>query len=115
MYTLEDLQAAQTELELWEGRWERYDGNNPNKYQADIKNARSLVRNITESLKDIGLLERNEQENLDARLDKEFPNAQSKQIVEFEGKKYQRCFFPLRKSCSRKSVVEWGKSWDLVG
>ncbi|EKC5521520.1 TPA: hypothetical protein ACPVW6_004210 [Vibrio parahaemolyticus] len=115
MYTLEDLRAAQEELDLWQGRWDRYDGNNPNKYQADIRNAQSRVRSITESLKASGVLERSEQENLEVRLDRQFPNAQSKEIVEFEGKKYQRRFYPLRKSRSRKSVTKWGKSWDLVG
>lgn len=115
MHTLEYLRAAQEELDLWQGRWDRYDGNNPNKYQADIRNAQSRVRSITESLKTSSVLERSEQEKLEVRLDHEFPNAQSKDIVEFEGKKYQRCFYPLRKSRSRKSVTEWGKSWALVG
>lgn len=114
MYTLEDLETAQHELEMWQGRWERYDGNNPNKYQADIRNAQSRVRRITDSLKANGVLERDEHESLEARLDKVFPNAQSKEIVEFEGNRYQRRFYPLRKSRSRKSVVEWGKSWDLI-
>lgn len=115
MYTLEDLYIAQEELALWQDRWDRYDGNNPNKYQADIRNAQSRVRSITESLKANGVLERSEQEKLEVRLDHEFPNAQSNEIVEFEGKQYQRRFYPLRKSRSRKSVTEWGKSWNLVG
>ncbi len=112
MYTLEDLIKAQEELALWEGRWERYDGNNPNKYQADIKNAQSNVRTIREALKASGVLERSEKEKLEVNLDAAFPNAQSKQIVEFEGKKYQRRFYPLRRSRSGKSVVEWGKTWE---
>ncbi|WP_318438747.1 hypothetical protein [Photobacterium leiognathi] len=115
MHTLEELHTAQEELDMWQARWDRYDGNNPNKYQVDIQNAQSRVRIITESLKASGLLERSEQEKLEKRLEHEFPNAQSKEIVEFEGKKYQRRFYPLRKSRSRKSVTEWGKSWDLVG
>lgn len=32
MYTAEDLNKAQEELELWEKRWDNYSGNNPNKY-----------------------------------------------------------------------------------
>ncbi|HHF3171018.1 TPA: hypothetical protein ACPJ1O_004398 [Vibrio diabolicus] len=92
MYTLEDLRAAQEELDLWQGRWDRYGGNNPNKYQADIRNAQRRVRSITESLKASGVLERSEQENLEVRLDREFPNAQSKEIVEFEGKNTNAVF-----------------------
>ena len=34
--------------------------------------------------------------------------------LEFEGKKYQRMFYPLQKSRSGKTVTEWGKSWSLV-
>ncbi|HCJ7274148.1 TPA: hypothetical protein NVH30_003823 [Vibrio cholerae] len=97
MYTLEDLRAAQAELDLWQGRWDRYDGNNPNKYQADIRNAQSRVRSITESLKASGMLERSEQENLEVRLDRQFPNAQSKEIVEFEGKKIPTPFLSTAK------------------
>lgn len=114
MYTLEDLEKAKAELAVHQKRWENYDGNNPNKYQADIKNAQSLVRSIIESLKVQGLLPRTEQEMLEAKLDREFPDASSKQIVEFEGKRYQKQFYPLRRSRSGKSVSEWGSRWAPI-
>lgn len=56
MYTLEDLQAARADLERWQGRWENYSGNNPDKYRADIKLARAKVELIEADLKVRGLL-----------------------------------------------------------
>jgi exonuclease VII small subunit len=114
MYTLEDLEKAQAELDAHLKRWENYGGNNPNKYQANIRNAQSRVRSITESLKAQELIPRTEQELLEARLDNACPKAGSKQIVEFEGKKYQKQFFPLSRSRSGKSVSEWGAHWVSV-
>lgn len=35
-----DLAAAEAELKLWLDRFDNYSGNNPNKYQADIRAAR---------------------------------------------------------------------------
>lgn len=55
-----------------------------------------------------------EHKMLEARLDAEFPNARSKEIVEFEDKKYRRCFTPGKKSNSGKTVTEWIKSWVEV-
>lgn len=114
MYTLKDLEEAKTNLERCQKRWENYDGNNPNKYQADIKAAQSQVRLITDFLKAQELIPRTEQETLEARLDNAFPQAGSNQVVEFEGKKFQKQFYPLSRSRSGKSVNEWGERWVLV-
>lgn len=114
MYTLKDLEEAQAALEACQKRCADYDGNNPDKYRAHVGPAQSLVRSITESLKAQGLIPRTEQETLEARLDSEFPKAGSKQVIEFEGKKYQKQFYPLSRSRSGKSVNEWGERWVLV-
>jgi hypothetical protein len=111
LYTIEDLNQAKEELDSWNRRWENYSGNNPNKYQSDIRMARSKVQMITDYLKRTGILEMNPKEILDAELDRTFPNAQSKEIVEYKGDKYQRWFFPLERSHSRKTVTVWGKEW----
>ncbi len=49
-YTLEDLEQAKAELESWGQRFDNYSGNNPNKYQADPKQAREKIRIIEFSL-----------------------------------------------------------------
>lgn len=112
MYTLEDHKAAKAELEALNKTWENYSGNNPNKFQTSIREARAKVRTIEEALKSIGTIPRTEQEELKRQIDIAFPNAKSKQIVEFNGKRYIRRFTPLGKSLSGKTVTEWGKSWE---
>lgn len=114
MYTLKDLEEAKAALDACQKRCENYDGNNPDKYRAHVGPARSLVRSINESLKAQGLIPRTEQEILEVRLNSAFPKAGSKQIFEFEGKKYQKQFYPLSRSRSGKSVSEWGERWVLV-
>lgn len=110
-YTLADLEAAKEELAAWNKRFDDYSGNNPNKYQADIKSARAKVRLVDAALKIAGAIPKTEHEQLESQLDRIFPNARSKEIVEYEGKKYQRIFTPLEHSRSRKSVTVWGKHW----
>lgn len=111
MYTKEDLERARAELKDWQDRFNRYSGNNPEKYQSDIRTARRKVREIEEALKASGELPLSEQEKFAAMLDKAFPNARSREVVEYEGRKYQRRFYPLEKSRSGKTVTEWGKGW----
>jgi len=114
MYTLEDLEKAQSELKEWNEKWSNYSGNNPDKYQSDIKSARSLVRNITDYLKSNGTIELTPEEQLEKELDVAFPNAQSKEVVEHNGSKYQRKFSPIVMTRSRKNVKEWRKEWIKV-
>lgn len=114
MYTLNDYKKAKVELERLNQQWENYSGNNPNKFQTSIAAARSKVRIIETTLKAVGYIPRTPQEELEHRLDSEFPNARSKQIVDFEGKYYIRRFTPLEISLSGKSVTEWSKSWEEV-
>lgn len=111
MATTEDLEHARKELQDWQDRFDRYSGNNPDKYQADIRAARGRVRQLEDALKASGELPRSEQENLSAELDNAFPNAKSKEIVEYRGHRYQRRFYPLERSRSRKTVTEWGREW----
>ena len=114
MYTLEDYEKAKAELTCWREAWNNYTGNNPDKYQTDIRNAARRMREIERCLKNAGLLEWTEREKLEGELDRMFPNAQSKETVEYRGKKYLRRYWPLEKSRSGKTVNEWGKSWELV-
>lgn len=114
MYTQTDLTEAREVLQSWQEKFERYSGNNPNKYQADIKSARRNVRLIENALKASGQIPFTEQEQLEKDLDATFPNAESKQIVEFRGRRYRRKFWPLEKSRSGKNVTEWGRCWENV-
>lgn len=111
MYTFEDYEKARLELHRWNKQWDNYTGNNPHKYQTDIRDAARKVREIELFLKDAGILERTESEQLEIELDRMFPNAQTREVVEYNGKKYRRQFWPLEKSRSGKTVKEWGKSW----
>lgn len=113
MYTHDDYSAAKAELESLTQQWEKYSGNNPDKYRASITSAGAKVREIESALKTQGLLQRTPQEDLEKQIDLAFPNARSKQIVEFKGKRYVRRFTPLGKSLSGKTT-EWGKSWEEV-
>jgi hypothetical protein len=42
MYTLEALKRAQEDLKRWEEKWANSRSNNPNKFQGNINEARSV-------------------------------------------------------------------------
>lgn len=113
-YTLEDFEKAKVELRSWVDRFDRYSGNNPNKYQSDIKAARRHVRVVEETLKATGLVQLSDTDFIEKKFDVAFPNAAGKQLVEFKGRRFQRRFWPIEKSRSRKSVREWGKGWTEI-
>ena len=114
MYTQEDLTDAREVLKSWQEKFDRYTGNNPDKYHSDIKSARRTVRLIENALKASGQIPLTEREQLERDLDASFPNTESEQIVELQGRRYQRKFWPLERSRSRKSVTEWGRGWEEV-
>ena len=110
-HTIEDLEQAKTELASLEERDSMDTSGNPEKYRTRIQGARRAVRNIEESLKAAGVIPSTDQEKLERLLDAAFPKARSKEIVEFEGQRYQRVFAPLSKSRSGKSIAEWHRYW----
>jgi hypothetical protein len=112
--SLADLEQAKSDLAAWNKRFDDYTGNNPDKYHADIRSARERVREIESALKEAGVLPKTKHEKLESILDRMFPNARSKEIVEYEGNRYQRRFTPLERSRSKKSVTAWDKSWAKV-
>lgn len=114
MYTLEDLENARKKLEGVQERWANYTGNNPNKYESDLKSARREIRIIEDYLKSSGVIPLSEKEQLDRLLDRLHPNAQSKEIIEHDGKRYQKRFYPVERSRSRKNVKEWESHWVLL-
>jgi hypothetical protein len=112
-YTAEDYEAAQDELARMIDKWDNYSGNNPNKYHSQLSAARSKVRIIESSLKIQGVIPLSDDERLEKELNMKFPNASSNQVVEFEGRKYIKKFFPLEKSRSGRVKV-WGSGWEPV-
>jgi hypothetical protein len=112
-YTLKDLDDANAELARLEQAFDNYSGNNPDKFQSDIRSARRQVNIIALSLKVSGVIPRTEQELLWARLDKAFPKAQHKDVVELDGKRFKRRVYPGEMSRSGR-VKRWGVSWEPV-
>jgi hypothetical protein len=41
-----DLSAAKSELQQWQDAFDRYSGNNPNKYRTDIRRAKATVKRL---------------------------------------------------------------------
>lgn len=113
-YSIADLDAARADLAKLQAAWENYDGGNPDKYQSRLKSAQSLVVIIESSLKSQGVIPYTPQELLERELDKMFPDAKSKDIVEYEGKRYQRWYRPLHRSNSGKTVKVWDRGWEEV-
>ena len=110
-YTQEDLHTAQEKLRDWQEKFGNYSGNNPNKYRSEIKEACANIRRIETALKSIEVIEMTQAEKINAELDQHYPNARSKSIVTYKGKKYQIRYFPVAKSNSGKTVHEWGHQW----
>lgn len=113
-YTLDDHARATQELAGLHEKWENYSGNNQNKYRAQIEAFRAALFRIEQSLKEAGLLKRTAQEERDAALDAAFPNAPSRQIVDWEGQRYQRRYTPVATSVSGKTVREWKGYWTQL-
>lgn len=116
-YTKGDLDKARAALRREVERWENYSGNNPNKYESSIRQLRKDVAFIYDELVRAGVIEsrpKTEKELLEDMLDRTFPNARGKEIVEYQGQKYQRRFWPLEKSNSGKTVKIWGHGWTLI-
>lgn len=109
-YTLEDLER--------ERQWDSGFGpNNPNAVLRENRQHAQRLKEIKESLIEQGILQKpepTEQQKTDAELDKLYPNAKSRKIVEYNGKRYQSRYFPRDISRSGKTIHEWGHTWRLV-
>lgn len=112
--TLEDLDQAQADVTLWDERWVNDGSNNSNKYWAQRQAARRQVRELTAMLTLQGDLEMSDHERLCAALDAIAPNARSGQVVDHNGQRYRRRFFPEEKSRTGKTVTAWGRTWEKL-
>jgi hypothetical protein len=110
--TLADLEHARAERDAAEESWANYSGNNPNKGHSRRTAARIRVHELTKALKAQGDLPMTEHEQLCANLDKLAPNAKSRAVVTFEGRKYRCRYIAVEMSRSGKSVVHWDHTWE---
>ena len=111
---IEEHEAAKVRLAALQERWANYSGNNPDKYRSELREAQEHLAAIEAELKRLGFLSMTDAERLDTALDRAFPNALSKQIVTFEGARYQRRFYPATRSNSGKSVRSWDATWKIL-
>lgn len=115
MYTINDFKKANAELDEIEKRWTAaYSADGPNPLDAEAKLVAGKVREIEEDLKRRGIIPYTDHELAEASLDAAFPNAQSKEVVTYNGKRYRRKFYPVEKSKTGKTVRKWGKAWVLL-
>jgi hypothetical protein len=115
MYTINDLKKANAELDEIEKRWAAaYSADCPNPLDAEAKLLAGKVRDIEEDLKRRGIIPYTDHELAEESLDAAFPNAQSKEVVTYNGKRYQRRFYPIEKSKTGKTVRKWRKEWVLL-
>ena len=108
-YSEEDLEEAKQDLER--ANEIGMSGNNPNAGRARQQAARNRLRTVEQALKGSGQLEKSQEEKLTEELDKLYPNAKSKTVIEYQGKKYQIRYFPLESSRTGKTIFEWGHQW----
>lgn len=109
-YSLADLEKAKAERARVREAWANYSGNNPDKYHGDLNDTQRRVEIVEDALKAAGILPLTDQEILDRELDRRFPDAASKTIVEHEGARYQLRFTPAEKS-RRGNVMRWHRRW----
>ena len=51
-------------------------------------------------------------EKIEAELDRLYPNAQNKRVVEYQRNRYIRRYWPIETSNSGKTVYLWHASWQ---
>jgi hypothetical protein len=114
VYSLDDLVRAKAHLEDLRERDSLDTSGNVDKYHTRINRARWEVEHIEMALKSLGKLPYSEKELLEIEIDRAFPKARSREIVEFKGQKFELRFSPKTKSRSGKSVTSWNRWWQKL-
>lgn len=52
--------------------------------------------------------------HLQSRLDKLFPRARNKEIVTFEGRRYQLLIIPMPSAQQDSNYTYWNRQWELI-
>jgi hypothetical protein len=113
-YTLADLEAAQqAEESIW--------NNNPGKTARFIREKAARIAELRAALIEQGDLPapqkspaQIESERIQAELDRLYPNATSKRVVEYQGQNWIRRYVPLDASRSGKTVHTWHGYWEKL-
>jgi hypothetical protein len=115
-YTLTDLETARAAYQAIEDRWADYSGNNPNKFHSQRRDASARVREIESELKQTGLLPYSPEELSTQELDRLFPDAESRSVVEHEGRFFQIRYSPNGLSRSGNVMGGYSHAWhELTG
>ena len=115
MYTIADYEEAKVKFEDAADLWSDADiHNKSNKYTARAKAASDRLREIEEYLKRQGIIPYTEHELVEEILNQKYPNAQSREVVEYDGRRYWKEFWPLERSKSGKTVKKWASGWVLL-
>lgn len=106
-YTPQDYydadEALDQVLESWEG------GTVPRR---EVDQAESKLAEVIAYLRSNGTMPKTRHELLEEKLDLFFPDAASREMVEYQGERYQRRFKPLKRG-KGGGVVEWERYWLL--
>lgn len=112
MYSLDDLAIAQQKFDYWADLWSKeYLENKPNIYDAEAKKASEHLREVEEYLKLNGIIPFTDDKLAQNPLNELYPSAKSREIVTYNGTRYQKRFFPKKRSESGKTVKEWYSTW----
>ncbi|MBW5414756.1 hypothetical protein [Pseudomonas sp. MAG002Y] len=76
----------------------------------EVDKAEAKLADVIAYLRVNGAMPKTPHEILEESLDLLYPEAASRQIVEYQGKRYQRRFKPLKRG-KGGGVVKWEKSW----
>ncbi len=112
MYSLKDLEIAQQNFDYWADLWSKeYLENKPNRYDIEAKMASEHLREVEEYLKLHGTIPFTDDELAQEPLNELYPLAKSREIVIYNGTRYQKRFYPKKRSISGKTVKEWSSTW----
>lgn len=111
-YTLAVLEAALAHRKALSAQWGNYSGNNPNKGYADRHAAHMRALEIEEELKRCGVIPYTEQEQPTRELNRLYPDAASRSIVEHEGCFFQIRYTPNGHSLSGRVKGGYSSSWN---
>lgn len=107
-----DLDLAREELRRKTEQFHNDDGTTSG---LDIRLASKKVKMLEDDLKKRVIVLGVDKETLHAELDRLFPEAKSKEIVEHEGRRYQRRFYPLTRSIPAVRYSKWVGTWEDLG
>jgi len=105
-YTEQDYFAADDAYEKALAGWE-----NNLLPKSVFDEAEKKLAEVIAYLRANGSMPKTRHEILEESLDRLYPEAASKEVVEYQGKRFRRLFRPLKRG-KGGGVVEWERSWS---